>query len=190
MGIDLAAVVAAVTALRQAILDHAGPEPILRRSERFLATLAPERAKVGGKFRDLENADTLLPEQRRLLREAGQCVSAFGFAYDLLGQRGEVLDLLEQVEALGQRDGPDPDQLLFRWNGQSTTLQPIPWRLLRVMWSRDSVEVENEDLADVWGHVPSDDALAHAMKAVNRALVECGYSRTLGIKNGRLRWRD
>jgi hypothetical protein len=102
MGIDLAAVVAAATALRQAILDRAGPEAILRRGEDFLATLAPERTKVGGKFRDLENADTLPPEQRRLLREAGRCVTAFGFAYDLLGQRSEVLDLLAQVEALGQ----------------------------------------------------------------------------------------
>jgi hypothetical protein len=98
--------------------------------------------------------------------------------------------LADLLTAAGGADGPDPVGQQFRWQGNTTSLQPIPWQLLHVMWGRKSIAEEDDALEQVWGHAPSEDAITHAVKAVNRALAKCGYPRFLGTRNGRLRWRD
>jgi hypothetical protein len=89
-------------------------------------------------------------------------------------------------------DGPDPDLPRFWWLGTPRDLAPIPARLLRAMWGRESVEVEDDLLAEVWGHdqAPSNNALKKAKGAVNKVLADSGCPRSLGIRGGRLLWLD
>jgi hypothetical protein len=87
-------------------------------------------------------------------------------------------------------DGPDQELPLFWWQRTSYHLPPTPARMLRLMWGRDSVEVEDDLLWNVWGYDYTDNALKNAYRAVNKVLASSGYPRFLGVKDGRLCWSD
>lgn len=88
-----------------------------------------------------------------------------------------------------QPDGPDLVLSRFWWQGKLFEMEPIPSKLLRLMWGKEEIELEDDTLnAAVWGHEPSDNAVKSAIKKVNAVLTQAGYRRTLGIRTGWLYW--
>jgi hypothetical protein len=91
-----------------------------------------------------------------------------------------------------QENGPDPELPILWWGGTPLRLRPTPYGLLWLMWARESIAVEDDLLAAVWGETPSDDALGHACRAVNKVLTRCEHFMRghLGVKNGRVCWKN
>lgn len=87
-------------------------------------------------------------------------------------------------------DGPVPPNRL-RWKKETHTVQPIPWRLLDFMWSRERA-AEDDVAVHVWGeaeaHPPSNSALKSAISRANDALLSVKIPGALGQNNGYIVW--
>lgn len=88
-------------------------------------------------------------------------------------------------------DGPK-DDYGFRWNGVRVDLQPRPWRLLKCMWGVDSLPIEDamaivvdDEVADDW----NESAVKSAIHLASKALVEVGYTKTIGHKKSKIIWK-
>jgi hypothetical protein len=86
-------------------------------------------------------------------------------------------------------DGPElPDK--FWWKGESRDLEPIPCRLLTVIWKQEKIKVDNA-IEQVWGHhaESKETALKSALNKINNCLssarVPYSYSQKQGwiVKN-------
>jgi hypothetical protein len=99
------------------------------------------------------------------------------------------LKRLRDADAL-RPDGPDADFPRFWWQGTPYPLPPTPARLLRVMWYRESIALESDQIASVWGQSPSGNALKTACYATNKVLTDSGYTRFLRVKAGQLLWTE
>jgi hypothetical protein len=84
-------------------------------------------------------------------------------------------------------DGPAAPNLLW-YAGKSTTVEPIPWKLLDHAWRQRTLR-EADVIEAVWGHdsdvsAQSDGPLKSAIKKANRALDEVSCPLHVGRKNG------
>jgi hypothetical protein len=91
-------------------------------------------------------------------------------------------------------NGPDPEEPALWWKGESYPLQLTPYRLLCVMWYRDSISIRDHLLAQWWEEIepPSKDALKNACRGVNKVLSQLpGFTRgVLGLKDQRVVWKS
>ncbi|MGD0389587.1 MAG: hypothetical protein ABSC42_11585 [Tepidisphaeraceae bacterium] len=92
---------------------------------------------------------------------------------------------VEEIVVSREADGPEPPNV-FRWNARPVTLEPIPWKLLNLVWNMKEKKCIQDDIAiDIWGDdEASADAIKSALRRINAALLEVGCPLTISQKDG------
>ncbi len=87
-----------------------------------------------------------------------------------------------------QSDGLHAPNLLV-WGGKQTTVQPLPFRLLQIVWRKKPLRAESV-VDELWG-VTSDKTnhdLKHPITKANKALMEVAFPGSIGVKAGFVQW--
>jgi len=84
-----------------------------------------------------------------------------------------------------QKDGPGEDNL-FWWKGKPVKLQPLPWRLLKELYSREGRKCEEENLCEVvWAdNDVTTVAIKSAIGKIRKAFEKKGVPLILRRKSG------
>ena len=83
-------------------------------------------------------------------------------------------------------DGPCPPNLLI-WKGETYSIPPMQWQLLKYMWDRKSAAFEYVEAA-MYGELDDspESGVKSALGKLNPRLLKSGVPWTLGFKNGHI----
>jgi hypothetical protein len=197
--------------LKGSTLPRAERRRIIKRCRNLFAKLckikrsnstSPSTAKQWFAHRDefedaLADLQQFAPVSRRFfdsfLREGPTASAGYGALppqcwYDVVDQwekqGNEVFTKL--LKALPKRkDGLKQHPFRLDWKGKSSPLEPIPWRLLQIMWNKQSCS-EAKVCLHVWGDGwKPDSTVKPALHKANVALFDVGITWDLYRKAGK-----